>query len=72
MEIISIIFSSLGLLCTGASAAFFVVVKFNDLKHQEEALKRIETNLGSIDAKLDINAERISKIEGKCAANHGA
>ena len=72
MEVISIIFSSLGLLCTGASAAFFVVVKFNDLKHQELALARIEKSLGEIDVKLDKNAERISKIEGKCSANHGS
>jgi hypothetical protein len=61
-----------GLFLAGANVAVFCIVKFNDLKHQEDALKRIEGSLGEIDKKLDVNAERIAKIEGKCAANHGS
>jgi len=72
MEMLAIVASCGSLILAGANAMIFCIVKFNDLKHQEEALKRIEGSLGEIDKKLDVNAERISKIEGKCAANHGA
>jgi hypothetical protein len=70
-EIVAIIASLGGLFLAGANVAIFCIVKFNDLKHQEDALKRIEQSLGAMDKKLDNNAERISKIEGKCTANHG-
>jgi hypothetical protein len=48
-----------------------MIIKFNDLKHQEEALKRIELKLGEMDKKGDTNAEKIAAIEGKCKAMHG-
>jgi hypothetical protein len=50
----------------------FCVVKFNDLRHQEESLKRIEKNQEGMDKKLDKFGERIAAIEGKCSANHGS
>ena len=61
-----------GLFLAGANVAVFCIVKFNDLKHQEDSLKRIETCLGKMDIKLDGTSERIAKIEGKCSANHGS
>jgi hypothetical protein len=71
-EMLTLLASFGGLFLAGANVAVFCIVKFNDLKHQEDALKRIEAGLGEIDKKLDTNAERISKIEGKCSANHGS
>ncbi len=53
------------LLITGFNAAMFVVVKFNDLKHQELSLKRIEEKLEAIDKKVDIQGERIACLEGR-------
>lgn len=61
-----------GLFLAGANVAVFCIVKFNDLKHQEDALKRIEKSLENMDKKLDGTSERIAKIEGKCSANHGS
>jgi uncharacterized protein YpiB (UPF0302 family) len=70
MELISIIASLSGLFIAGANCAIFIIIKFNDMKHQEEALKRIEKNQEGMDKKLDKFGERIATIEGKCAANH--
>lgn len=72
MEIISIVASLGGLILAGANVMIFCVVKFNDLRHQEESLKRIEKNQEGMDKKLDKFGERIASIEGKCSANHGA
>ena len=72
MEIISIVASLGGLILAGANVMIFCVVKFNDLRHQEEALKRIEKNQEGMDKKLDKFGERIASIEGKCSANHGS
>jgi len=71
METISIIASLGGLFLAGANVAIFCVVKFNDLKHQEESLARIEKGQLEMDKKVDKIGERISTIEGKCKANHG-
>jgi len=71
MELIATIASLSGLFIAGANCAIFVIIKFNDLRHQEESLKRIESYLGEMDKKLDKTSERIAKIEGKCFANHG-
>lgn len=60
-----------GLFLAGANVAVFCIVKFNDLKHQEESLKRIEKKLEDMDKKGDTNAEKIAAIEGKCKAMHG-
>jgi hypothetical protein len=59
------------LFLAGANAAIFIIIKFNDLKHQEDSLKRIETALNVMDKKLDSSMERIATIEGKCLATHG-
>jgi hypothetical protein len=72
MEIISIVASLGGLILAGANVMIFCVVKFNDLRHQEESLKRIEKNQEGMDKKLDKFGERIAAIEGKCSANHGS
>ncbi len=56
-----------GLFLAGANCAIFIIIKFNDLRHQEESLKRIENGLWAMDKKLDNTSERISKIEGKCS-----
>lgn len=71
MDFIPALSSYVALFLAGANVAVFCIVKFNDLKHQEETLKRMETKLDGIDRKVDGTAERISKIEGKCLATHG-
>lgn len=71
MDLISIIASLSGLFIAGANCAIFIIIKFNDLKHQEETLKRIETKLDVIDKKGDKTAEKVATLEGKCLANHG-
>jgi hypothetical protein len=72
MDVISIVASLGGLILAGANVMIFCVVKFNDLRHQEESLKRIEKNQEGMDKKLDKFGERIAAIEGKCSANHGS
>ena len=72
MEMLAIVASCGSLILAGANAMIFCVVKFNDLRHQEESLKRIEKNQEGMDKKLDKFGERIAAIEGKCSANHGA
>jgi peptidoglycan hydrolase CwlO-like protein len=61
----------LPLIIVGFNAAFFVIVKFNDLVHLDKKLDKIEKKLEDMDKKLDTTSERISKQEGKCTANHG-
>ena len=68
MEMLNALASFGGLFLAGANVAIFCIVKFNDLKHQEEALHRIEKSLENMDKKLDGTAERIAKIEGKCSS----
>jgi hypothetical protein len=70
-EILTMLASFGGLFLAGANVAVFCIVKFNDLKHQEDSLKRIEKGLDDVDKKLDKFGERIATIEGKCLANHG-
>jgi len=71
MEFIKWIPSLIGLFIAGFNAAIFCVIKFNDLKHVEKNLQSLTDVLKKLDEKLDKNSERIAKIEGKCAANHG-
>jgi hypothetical protein len=70
-EIIPIVASLSGLFIAGANAAFWAITKFNDMSHIQKSLDRIEKLQIESDKKLDLNAERIAKIEGKCLANHG-
>lgn len=71
MELIAIISSLGALFIAGANLMIFMIIKFNDLKHLEESVKRIEKTCSEIWNKVDSTAERVSKIEGKCIANHG-
>jgi hypothetical protein len=59
------------LFIAGANCAIFAVIKFNDMKHMEEATKRIEKCASDIAKDVKLQGERIAKIEGKCIANHG-
>ncbi len=61
----------LSIFVTGANCAIFMIMKFNDLKHLEISVKELVETLKETNNKLDNNAERIAKIEGKCTANHG-
>jgi len=78
MNWLSLIGTGVTLLLAGFNAAIFIVIKFNDLKHLEASVKGLvdtlkDTNkeIKETNDKLDNNAERIAKIEGKCLANHG-
>lgn len=71
MDTLAMIASLGALFLAGANVAIFCVVKFNDLHHLQLAQAEIKSTLDRIDKKLDNTAERISKIEGKCTANHG-
>jgi len=71
MELIPLIASLSGLFIAGITAGIQIVIKFNDLAHLDKKITDIGTKLNTMDLKLDNNAERISKIEGKCAATHG-
>lgn len=70
MELIPMLASFGGLFLAGANVAIFCVVKFNDLAHLQKSQEEIKATLLSIDKKLDNTTERLSKQEGKCAANH--
>lgn len=70
MELSSALASYGALFLAGVQAAMFIIIKFNDLKHQETTLTRIEKSLENMDKKLDGTVERIAKIEGTCLANH--
>ena len=71
MELIATVASFAGLFLAGANVAIFCIVKFNDLIHLQKSQEEIKNMLLVMDKKLDNNAERISKVEGKCIANHG-
>jgi hypothetical protein len=65
MNLLTLIPVGVSLLLAGFNAAIFIVVKFNDLKHQEDSLKRIEEKLDKMDVKIDSQGERIACLEGK-------
>ena len=67
METIALIASFTGVFIAGANLMIFCVIKFNDLKHQEESLKRIEKSVSEIWSKVDNTAERVAKLEGVCS-----
>ncbi len=85
-NIISIAGIALTLLITGANAAFFIVIKFNDIFHLgkkvDELKKDMDEKMSELnkefkdfrqcaEKKLYDNAEKIGSIEGRCRANHG-
>jgi len=57
----------IALFIAGFNAAIFVVIKFNDLKHLDEAMKEIKNELCEVRNKAIELAERISKLEGVCS-----
>lgn len=59
------------LIVMGFNVAIFVVIKFNDMKHFEEAMKRMESKLDKLDEDICDTGERVAALEGKCKANHG-
>jgi hypothetical protein len=61
----------LPLIVIGFNVAMFVIIKFNDMKHLEASIKRIEDCVLKITEETCKNGERIATIEGKCTANHG-
>ena len=71
MNWVSLISIGISLLVTGFNAALWIVVKFNDLAHLEKNVKEITDLLKDINKKLSEDGERLSKLEGRCTANHG-
>lgn len=71
MDVISLLSLLFTVFVTGANAAFFIVMKFNDLVHLEKKVNELISLIKDMDKKLDDKSERISKLEGKCKANHG-
>ena len=71
MELLSLIGTGVTLLLAGFNAAIFIVIKFNDLKHLESSVKELTEALKETNKALISTGERISKLEGRCAANHG-
>ena len=67
---IAIIKEYLPLIVLGFNVAMFIVIKFNDMHHLQLRFDELKKSIDNMDKKLDSNGERISKIEGKCAANH--
>jgi hypothetical protein len=68
---IAIIKEYFPLVVLGFNVAMFIVIKFNDMHHLQLRFDELKKSIESIDKKLDSTSERISKIEGKCSANHG-
>jgi hypothetical protein len=68
MNLLVLIPTAISLLLAGFNAAIFIVVKFNDLRHQEISLKRIEEKIDKMDLKMDNQGERIACLEGKLKA----
>lgn len=62
----------LPLVVLGFNVAMFIVIKFNDMHHLQLRFDDLIKKIDGIDKKLDHTSERISKIEGKCSANHGS
>ncbi len=68
--ILSLIKEYLPLLILGFNVAMFVVIKFNDMKHIEESLKKLIEKVEGLEKTLTSHSERIANIEGRCSANH--
>jgi hypothetical protein len=71
MDYLTLIPSLIALFIAGFNAGIFIIIKFNDLHHVAKSLEELKNAVKEIDKKLDNNAERVSRIEGKCMANHG-
>lgn len=71
MEVMTWVFNLIGVFAVGVNAAFFVVIKFNDMKHMGDDIKEIKENIHSLILKSEKNAEQLAEIKGRCKANHG-
>ena len=58
------------LIIAGFNCAMFIVIKFNDMKHLEVALNDLKGLMESVVKRTDVQGERISNLEGRCAVNH--
>jgi hypothetical protein len=70
MDLISLLPSLIAIFLAGGNVAILIILKCNDLVHLEQRVTEILGKINEMDKKLDKEAERIAKIEGKCSANH--
>jgi hypothetical protein len=70
MELMTTIASLGGLFLAGANVMIFCIIKFNDISHLTKSIDEIKKSIECIDKKLFTFAEKVSKLEGKCSANH--
>ncbi len=57
--------SLVGIVLAVGNLVVLIVIKFNDIGHIANDVKDIKTDMGKLTDKVDLHAERISKIEGK-------
>jgi len=69
--LLTIIKEWIPLIVIGFNVAMFIVIKFNDMKHIEAAVARIEKSVADMEKILCKTGERVATIEGKCKAMHG-
>lgn len=60
----------IGVFVTGMNLSFWMVVKFNDMKHLEKSVKDLTDILKETNKTINDNAQRLSRIEGRCSINH--
>lgn len=65
LELMPVIASFIGLFLAGANATFYVVMKFNDVKHLDEAVKRIDASVVIALEKADKELKEVSENCGK-------
>lgn len=61
----------IGVFITGMNLTFWIVLKFNDMKHLELSVKELVNILKETNQTLNHNGERLATLEGRCKANHG-
>lgn len=69
--IIQLIGIGVTLLITGANAAFFIVIKFNDIFHLGKKVDELSKNINSLLNKVEHNDKDISVIKAVCKERHG-
>lgn len=70
-ELIQVVRDWFPLFLAGGNVALFCVVKFNDMSHLGKTVDELKRLLEKYCDKEKEIAERLSKIEGTCKANHG-
>jgi hypothetical protein len=58
------------LLITGANAAFFVVIKFNDIFHLGKKVDELSKNINDLVKMVEHNDKDISVIKAVCKERH--